>query len=98
MQKNYLTEKVKLDMYSIAITKHAFKEIASLPTKAKVQISKTIDSLKENPRPVGCKKLKGETDYLWRIRVGSYRIIYLIEDTIKVIEIRKVGHRKDIYE
>jgi len=44
-------------MYRIDITKHAFKEIASLPKKTQVQISKTIDGLQENPRPVGCKKL-----------------------------------------
>jgi mRNA interferase RelE/StbE len=85
-------------MYKIDITKHAFKEIAALPIKIKTQVSKTIDGLKENPRPTGCKKLKGEKDYLWRLRVGDYRIIYTIEDIIKVIEIRKVGHRKDIYE
>jgi len=74
------------------------KEIASFLIKTQAQVSKAIDNLKENPRPVGCKKLKGETDYLWRVRVGNYRIIYTIEDVIKVIEIRKVGHRKDIYE
>ena len=85
-------------MYSIDITKNAFKEIAALPIKTKAQVSKAIDGLQENPRPVGCKKLKGETDYLWRVRVGNYRIIYTIEDIIKVIEIRKVGHRKDIHE
>jgi len=35
---------------------------------------------------------------LWRLRVGDYRIIYLIEDDIKIIEIRKIGHRKDVYK
>lgn len=61
-------------------------------------MSLTIDELAVNPRPVGCKKLKGEKEYLWRVRVGDYRIIYKIEDVVKVIEIRKVGHRKNIYE
>ena len=85
-------------MYQINITKHALKEISSLPNKVSKQISLTIDDLAENPRPTGCKKLKGEKEYLWRVRVGDYRIIYKIEDVVKVVEIRKVGHRKDIYE
>ena len=49
------------------------------------------------PRPAGSKKLQGASENLWRIRTGDYRIIYAIEDTIKIIEIRKIGHRKDIY-
>ena len=45
--------------YKIAIAKKAFKELAALPVKVNVQIVEAIDDLKENPRPVGCKKLKG---------------------------------------
>jgi mRNA interferase RelE/StbE len=85
-------------MYQINITKHALKEIIGLPAKISKQVSLTIDELAVNPRPVGCKKLKGEKEYLWRVRVGDYRIIYKIEDVVKVIEIRKVGHRKKVYE
>ncbi len=69
-----------------------------LPAKSGKQISKAIDALAEDPRPQGCKKLKGEEEYMWRIRVGNYRILYTIEDLIKIIEIRRVGHRKDIYD
>ncbi|MDP2388518.1 MAG: type II toxin-antitoxin system RelE/ParE family toxin [Bacteroidota bacterium] len=85
-------------MYKIEITKHALKEILSLPTKTSKLISKTIENLASNPRPQGCKKLKGEKEYLWRVRVGDYRVIYDIQDKVEIIEIRKVGHRKHIYE
>ncbi len=61
------------------------------------KISAAIDGLSEIPRPVGGKKLRGEMEYLWRIRVGDYRIIYLIEDKIKIVEIRKIGNRRDVY-
>jgi len=54
--------------------------------------------LAENPRPAGCKKLKGTHEDLWRIRIGNYRVIYTINDTIQIIDIQKIGHRKDIYE
>jgi len=84
--------------YKIRIVKKAFKELSSLPKRVNGQIVQAIDELKEDPRPHGCKKLKGESEYLWRIRVGDYRIIYFIEDTIRIVEIRRVGHRRDIYD
>jgi mRNA interferase RelE/StbE len=84
--------------YRIAIRKQALKELEALPIKTNRLVASAIDGLAENPRPAGCKKLKGEHDYIWRIRVGDYRILYKIEDTIKVVEIGKIGHRKNIYD
>jgi mRNA interferase RelE/StbE len=51
--------------------------------------------LKENPRPVGCKKLTNEEGY--RIRVGNYRILYTINDANKLVDVFKISHRKDSY-
>ena len=84
--------------YQIVIRKKVLKELEVLPKTTNESISKAIDALAENPRPNGCKKLKGEEETLWRIRVGNYRIIYSIEDSIKIIDIRRIGHRRDIYE
>ena len=56
----------------------------------------TVGQLAENPRPTGCKKLKGHDD-LWRIRIGSYRVIYFIGDAIRLVRIEKVSDRKDAY-
>jgi mRNA interferase RelE/StbE len=84
--------------YKIAIVKKALKELEALPVNTNKQIVAAIDELKEEPRPPGCKKLKGESEYLWRIRVGNYCVLYFIEDTIKIVEVRKIGHRKDIYD
>lgn len=84
--------------YKISIAKKAFKELSGLPVKVNEHIIEAIDDLKENPRPAGCKKLKGESEDIWRIRVGDYRILYFIDDGIRVVEIRRIGHRKDIYD
>ena len=62
------------------------------------KVAVAIDELAIEPRPEGSKKLKSSDENLWRIRIGDYRVLYIIEDTIKVVEIRKIGHRKDIYE
>jgi mRNA interferase RelE/StbE len=85
-------------MYKIVLKKSAQKELSKLPTSIVRKIAPVIDDLAINPRPVGAKKLEAQKDELWRVRVGNYRIVYSIEDVVKVIEIQKVGHRKDIYK
>lgn len=54
-----------------------------------------IKHLETNPRPSWSKKLSGREEY--RGRQGNYRILYVIEDTIEIVEITKVSHRKDVY-
>ena len=85
-------------MYSIIIKKSAAKEMELLPTQIIKPITKAILNLANTPRPAGSKKLKGNKNYFWRIRVGDYRVIYSIDDVIKIIDVQKVGHRKDIYD
>ena len=85
-------------MYKIIIKREALKELERLPRKISVSITAAIELLSNDPRPIGCKKLKGANENLWRIRVGDYRVIYLIEDTVRIVNVRKIGNRKDIYE
>lgn len=85
-------------MYQIVISNSAEKDMDKLPAIALKKIGMAIDDLAEEPRPPGCVKLKGTIEYLWRIRVGDYRVIYAIADKIEVIDIRRVRHRKDVYE
>jgi mRNA interferase RelE/StbE len=82
--------------YKIEIKKSAQKEIKNLPNKELKKIVDKIGSLASDPRPTGCKKLSGEEKY--RVRVGSYRVLYSIEDDVLVIYVVRVGHRKDVYE
>ncbi len=42
------------------------------------------------------QKLKGDEE-LYRIRIGDYRVVYTIEDKVQIVEVTKVGHRKDVY-
>lgn len=91
-------EERKAMSYQVSIRSRALKDIEALPLKTARQISKAIDGLANNPRPQGCKKLKGEQEYIWRIRAGDYRVLYTIEETIRVIDIRRIGHRKDVYK
>jgi len=49
------------------------------------------------PRPHGSKKLKG-TANSWRVRVGDYRVLYDIADTVRIARVYRVRHRKDVYK
>ena len=84
--------------YKVIFKDSARKELYRLPDKTIQRILTAIEGLADEPRPAGVKKLKGKGESLWRIRVGDYRIVYLIEDSIKLIDIRKIGDRKEIYD
>ncbi len=85
-----------MSKYKINFKKSAIKELRVLSGKEIKRISILIGNLSNNPRPSGCKKLKGYSN-LWRIRSGNYRIIYSIEDQILIIEILEIVNRKDAY-
>ena len=60
-----------------------------------LKLVKAIEGLKYNPLPVNHKKLSGDLGY--RIRIGDYRILYTVDKSIQIVEIYKIGHRKDVY-
>ncbi|MBN2807029.1 MAG: type II toxin-antitoxin system RelE/ParE family toxin [Prolixibacteraceae bacterium] len=82
--------------YSVVFSKSAAKEIRNFPKSVIIRIIIAAEKLAIEPRPAGCKKLKGNKEQVWRLRIGDYHIIYVIEDSIRIVEIRKVRHRKDV--
>ena len=82
--------------HQIQIRKTAQKQLDKLPDDIADTLLDAIETLAENPRPKGCKKLKGRSGF--RIRKGDYRIIYDIYDNVLIIDIIAVGHRRDIYD
>jgi mRNA interferase RelE/StbE len=82
--------------YKLRIKKSAAKELEAISRKADRQrVAKRIQALAEDPRLLGCKKLSGSERY--RVRQGSYRIVYAIEDDELVVYIVKIGARKSVY-
>ncbi len=82
---------------SLDIKASAQKELDALDHAPFVRIDRKIMSLAGNPRPAGCKKLRGYKDQ-WRIRVGDYRVVYLLDDDKALVTIMRVAHRKEVYE
>lgn len=82
--------------YSLRIKKSARKELQSIATKADRQrIVRRIQSLADDPRPPGVLKLSGLERY--RLRQGRYRILYTIDDTVLIVQVIKIGDRKNVY-
>jgi mRNA interferase RelE/StbE len=81
--------------YGLTILRRAQKELSALPQEPYVRVRDAIRKLAEEPRPNGSKKLAGRSG--WRIRVGSYRVIYEIDDPNHLITIMHIGHRRDVY-
>ena len=83
--------------YSVEVKPPARKELEALPDNVLARVLQKMDSLRTAPRPAGCKKLKGYKDQ-WRLRVGDWRVVYLIDDAAKLISITRIAHRREVYE
>ena len=84
-------------MYQLNLLEAPRKFLKNLrDKKLLLNLSHKIEELKYNPFPIGSKKLKNHLGY--RIRIGDYRILYKVDNSIQIIEIYKIGHRRDIYK
>jgi mRNA interferase RelE/StbE len=82
--------------YRIELKRSAAKEISKIKNEGeRRRIIERIEKLGSDPRPPRSEKLSGGEHY--RVRQGQYRIIYSVQDDVLLIEIVKVGHRRDVY-
>ncbi len=82
--------------YRIRLAASAKKALDKLPKDVQRRIAAAIDGLSQIPRPPGTIKLTGAVD-LYRIRVGSYRIVYRVQDDRLLVLVVKIGHRREVY-
>jgi mRNA interferase RelE/StbE len=83
-------------MYRVVVERSAEKDLRRLPLDMRFRVADALRSLANDPRLVGSRKLAG-TKHDWRIRVGDYRVIYEIADSIRVVRVYRVRHRRDAY-
>ena len=84
-----------MESYRIVVKKSVSKDLKKIPKKDVLRILEAIKSLAQDPRPPQSKKLSGQERY--RLRQGNYRILYSIEDEQLIVQVVKVGNRRDIY-
>ena len=82
-------------MYQVIFDSKALEYLEKLDRKQAERIWKKIMSAKTDPHRF-FEQLVGRDDY--KLRVGDYRVIADIDDSMKRIEITLIGHRKNIYK
>ncbi len=86
-----------MDSYKIEWKRSAVKELRNLPKDSVAKIVKAVEQLSADPYPSGVKKLTS-SEHTYRIREGSYRVVFTVSASSLFIEIIRVGHRKDVYD
>lgn len=82
--------------YTVRLDIRVRKTLERLSGDLHGRIVRKLESIEDNPRPVGVEKLAGSED-LYRIRVGDWRIIYAIRDRELVVIVIRIGHRREVY-
>ncbi|MBI3953179.1 MAG: type II toxin-antitoxin system RelE/ParE family toxin [Chloroflexi bacterium] len=81
--------------YEVYLDPRAQRDLERLNLGDRRRIDEHIVGLESNPRPYGVKKLGGDT---YRVRVGDWRIIYIVDDDAKRVLISRIKRReKDTY-
>jgi mRNA interferase RelE/StbE len=86
-----------VDSYAVELKPSARKELESLPDTVLARVVRKMEALGSDPRPGGCKKLRGYRDQ-WRIRIGDWRVVYIVDDTAKLVSVTRIAHRREVYD
>lgn len=86
-----------MNSYAVEVKPPARKELEALPDSVLAPVIRKIEALSHTPRPAGCKKLKGYKDQ-WRVRIGAWRVLYIIDDAAKMVSVTRIAHRREVYE
>lgn len=82
--------------WRVMVAPRAAKDLVSLPRPVLRRVDPCIQGLGVDPRPRGCRKLRGGED-VWRLRLGDYRILYVVDHARKVVTVARVLHRSVAY-
>jgi len=82
--------------YEVEFEPQVAKQLRDLQRADLERVMNRVSALAEDPRPPGCEKLAG-TENAWRIRSGSYRVVYTVDDRGQVVTITRLGHRREVY-
>ena len=84
--------------YRVEVDNRAAKQIGALEFGVRHRVMEVLHTLQDDPRRRGCAKLKGRTQPAWRIRVGSYGIVYRIYDDECLVRVYGVLRRDQAYQ
>jgi len=82
--------------YELRVKPSVAKDLRGVPKADVRRILSCIEKPRDDPRAPGCEKLAGGCE-LYRVRQGTCRIVFAIDDERVVVEVIHVGHRGDVY-
>ncbi len=71
------------------------KDLRGIPRADARRILACIESLRDDPRPLGSEQLSAQERY--RVRQGNYRVLYSVSDAELLVGTVKVGRRGEVY-
>ncbi len=83
-------------IYRIEWKRSAEKQLRKLPREVVARIVSAVTALATDATPPGVRKLVG-SECSYRVRVGDYRVVYSVFHDLLVIEVVRVGHRREVY-
>lgn len=84
------------DEYELRIRRRAAKQLQKdVARQDQERVAEAIDALAEDPHPHGCVKVRGAPQGTFRIRVGLYRVIYLVADDERIVLVVRIARRSE---
>lgn len=84
--------------YTVELSSAAAKSLKKLDAPHRLRIAGAIELLSVEPRPPGATMLRGGERGRWRVRVGSHRVVYAIQDDRLIVLVLRVAHRHEVYD
>jgi mRNA interferase RelE/StbE len=82
--------------YEIEWRRSALRKLGKLDPQIARRLKAAVEALSVDPRPAGVVALRGLPGAL-RLRVGDWRIVYEVRDSVLVVLVVDLGHRSEVY-
>ena len=84
--------------YSLLLTENAERELQGLDPAVARRVSDKLAQLAARSDVIPHEALRGQFRRYYRLRIGAYRAIYVLDQANRQIVVHRIGHRRDIYE
>ena len=84
-----------MNRFSVELTSRARRSLKQVPQKELQKINGALEILRTNPHPPASKRLRGGNTF--RVKIGNYRILYQVKNSVLIVLVIDIGHRREIY-
>jgi mRNA interferase RelE/StbE len=79
--------------WKLVIGRQPQKALRRLPRQVRQRIDEAILGLADDPHPDGCRPVKTAARGAYRVRVGDYRVIYIVLDDEQMVIVARIARR-----